>query len=561
MKNIYPFIACICSLLPLTSPAQTFNLVDIYPGSGSSNPDRFAEYNNKLYFSATDGIHGYELWVSDGTTAGTQMLSDIWPGAGNSNPSNLTVCNGKLFFTASDSVHGAELWATDGTTGGTNMVKDIWPGNTGSIANSLSAFNNQLLFNADDSIHGDELWSSDGTTAGTVMVSDIWPGTGNSRPGYYNDGFYVYNGKAYFNATDSTHGCELWVTDGTSGGTNLVADIYPGTADSYPGYCNNIEGPIKNGFITFNNKMYFTAGDSLHGVELWQSDGTTAGTTLVADIWPGPGNGAPGFYGGFYSANGKLYFSANDSTHGYELYTSDGTAGGTLLVSDINPGLGSSMPLFYTAAVLNGKLFFGATGNGSGYQLYSSDGTTAGTHAISNIYTSSTFSPVNMVAFNNSLFLEGSDSTQGRQLYNVDAADSLIILTPPITTTTNPLGSESFLYPFNGSLAFAANYNSIGNELWFYTPVPAAIGHVQALNGIDVYPNPFTSQISLTGLQNGVEYHLTLTDIQGRELQNYQLTGTGATNNLILPATLAKGMYLLQLSNGDAAETVKMVKE
>ncbi len=155
----------------------------------------------------------------------------------------------------------------------------------------------------------------------------------------------------------------------------------------------------------------------------------------------------------------------------------------------------------------------------------------------------------------------GDDAAQGWQFYSLNTADSLSLLQPPIATTISPLSYNGQLYPFNGSLAFAASFNSIGNELWFYTPVPAAIEQVQVLNGISVYPNPFTSQISLTGLQNGVEYHLTLTDIQGRELEQYQLTGTGATNTLNLPSTLASGMYLLQLSNGDAAETVKMVKE
>lgn len=89
-----------------------------------------------------------------------------------------------------------------------------------------------------------------------------------------------------------------------------------------------------------------------------------------------------------------------------------------------------------------------------------------------------------------------------------------------------------------------------------------AIQNVPAGNGsIRVYPNPFTSQISLTGLQSGIEYHLTLTDIQGRILEQYRLTGTGATYTLNLPATLASGMYLLQLSNGDAVEMVKIVKD
>ncbi len=148
----------------------------------------------------------------------------------------------------------------------------------------------------------------------------------------------------YFNADDGVHGYELWVTDGTTGGTNMVKDIFQGTNNLYAGYTFGIFAGLHNGFVTLNNKMYFEAQDSLHGFELWTSDGTTAGTTLVADIWPGRGESEPGYFGGFYNINGTLYFEADDSIHGFELWSSDGTTSGTTLVKDINPGTAVQTP-------------------------------------------------------------------------------------------------------------------------------------------------------------------------------------------------------------------------
>ena len=80
-----------------------------------------------LYFSAEDASHGWELWKSDGTTAGTFMVKDIRPGSRGSRPRSLTAVGGMLFFTADDGIHGWELWKSDGTQAGTVMVKDIWP--------------------------------------------------------------------------------------------------------------------------------------------------------------------------------------------------------------------------------------------------------------------------------------------------------------------------------------------------------------------------------------------------------------------------------------------------
>ncbi len=179
-----------------------------------------------------------------------------------------------------------------------------------------------------------------------ALIVDIYPGITGSYPGFYS-GFYQFNNHLYFNANDGTHGVELWVTDGTAGGTSLVADIAPGPGNSYAGY---IQYGVAN-FVTINNKMLFQATDGVNGYQLWTSDGTTGGTVIVANVFHG--GSAPGNYGGFIAYNGKAYYDATDSTHGYELWSSDRTASGTNLVKDAYPGTNSGYPSFLPCLIIN----------------------------------------------------------------------------------------------------------------------------------------------------------------------------------------------------------------
>jgi ELWxxDGT repeat protein len=67
--------------------------------------------NGWLVFVAADGSSGYELWHSDGTRVGTELLHDITPGAANANPASFVIAGGYLFFTADDGSSGREVWA------------------------------------------------------------------------------------------------------------------------------------------------------------------------------------------------------------------------------------------------------------------------------------------------------------------------------------------------------------------------------------------------------------------------------------------------------------------
>lgn len=133
----------------------------------------FVEMNGVLYFTSNDGTNGKELWSSDGTKMGTQMVRDINPW-GSSNPRYLTVMGGNLYFQANGGLQGTELWRSDGTGQGTFLVSDIYPASS-SNPSHLIAVGGLLYFQANDGMGGIELWRSDGTSAGTEMVRDINP--------------------------------------------------------------------------------------------------------------------------------------------------------------------------------------------------------------------------------------------------------------------------------------------------------------------------------------------------------------------------------------------------
>jgi ELWxxDGT repeat protein len=300
----------------------TVMVADISPGLYGSYPEFVTNIDGTLYFSANDGVHGSQVWKSDGTTAGTVMVSDVVVttnyGSFGIYPFGFTKVRSTIFFDASDSAfglnpngHGFELWKTDGTVAGTAMVKDINPGPASSYPGNLTAFNGALYFGANDGVHGDELWTSDGTAAGTVLVKDINPNPyAGSYPSIVNLGDVLL-----MSANDGTHGTELWTSDGTTAGTVLLTDINPGPASSI----NYLRAAVVHGIA------YFSASDGTHGQELWKSAGTAAGTAMIADLFPGPTGSYPGgsfqsFVGGIVQAGDKLFFSANDNLHGDELF-------------------------------------------------------------------------------------------------------------------------------------------------------------------------------------------------------------------------------------------------
>ena len=162
----------------------------------------------------------------------------------------------------------------------------------------------------------------------------------------------------YFSQYDATYGGELWRTDGTDAGTTLVKDIYPGSNSSSP-----------SDFTPFGGYLYFSANDGTNGSELWRTDGTAAGTTLVKDIYAGSSSSSPG---SLQALGAHLYFSASDVSSGWELWRTDGTAAGTELFNDF--GAGDSY--VYSLTTIGSTIYLRASLGGGSASYWSTDGTT-----------------------------------------------------------------------------------------------------------------------------------------------------------------------------------------
>ncbi len=349
--------------------AGTSLLIDIDAADGGAGITGLTPLASSLVFSGYTSAAGSELWKSDGTAAGTSMVMDIRPGAGGSSPLNFVVHQGLAYFGA-NGPNGFELWRTDGTPGGTSEVADIHPGASSGLVNLIYSNGTELFFAAVEGTNGVELWKSDGTSGGTVLVKDINPGAGSGL----NVNFSVelrIGSTIFFAADDGTTGLELWKSDGTAAGTTLVKDINPGA-----GHGIATVGIAMN---AAHSTSYFVANDGVHGRELWTTDGTAAGTRMVKDIYPGSESGLPGGSGyaasarqNFVTVNGYTYFTATDGTHGIELWRTDGTEAGTTLVGDVRPGSASSTPVGL-ALSSGGKLIFWADDGRHGLQLHTYD--------------------------------------------------------------------------------------------------------------------------------------------------------------------------------------------
>ena len=424
-------------------------------GSITQTFDRVAAIDGEFFFTADDGQNGRELWKSDGTEAGTVLVRDITTGDEGTTFDRFTVVGDRLFFFANNGVDGSEVWVSDGTEAGTRMVRDINPSGGIGVLDGGIAFDGEFYFGADDGTIGHELWKSDGTEAGTTLVSDLRPG---ELGGFFGD-LAIVNGTLFFDANDGSSGVELWSTDGTTAGTSQVADIAAAGESSFP-----------QELVALGDTLFFTARGP-EGRELWKSDGTAAGTELVRDIEPG--NTSLGA-NQLTPVGDQLFFEADDGVHGDELWVSDGTEAGTMLVRDLRTGAGttnSPLTSFVSGLTPVGDIvYFSARGDDDGFdsRLYRSDGTEAGTVRVDDVQLD--FFGSNIHATGDTVLFSGSDGEDGFELWRSDGTESGTQLLKDIdTVSTNGHFSGSFppgRAVLNDQLIFAADDGIHGRELW-----------------------------------------------------------------------------------------------
>lgn len=442
-----------------------------------ARPEWLTEYNGGVYFTADDGVHGRELWKSDGTAQGTVMVKDIYVNEEDRTQNDIghmDVANGLLFFRADDGVHGGEMWQSDGTESGTRLVSDIYPGKlTGVYSYYRVVLNNDLYFTANDGIHGSELWKTDGIN--TSMVVDIASLKGFGEP----RDLILSDNQLYFSANTGMHGRELWSSDGTEAGTmrlNNINQIQEGSL------------PLVNNAINFNGEVYFTATDGENGRELWKTDGSEAGTQLVKNITTGSGDS---YLGNLLFHNEELYFTVFESRNpNYTLWKTDGTETGTVLVLDLMPEVfGRGVAGISNLVSANELLFFEGRTDSDTVGIWRTDGTESGTIKLTDL------APKNIVGSANGVyFTTGTeDNDRASRLWKSDGTESGTELLYEVSTPHRFTDYFSNLTVFGDNLYFRGQDDVNGIELWHSDGTVAGTGLFLDINPGDAssYPSSF----------------------------------------------------------------------
>jgi ELWxxDGT repeat protein len=551
----------------------TYLLKDINPGANSSNPESFfkSEDDSYVLFLATTPNEGKELWRTDGTPEGTILLKDSYPGVQNSSNVDFSFTKGnKVFYGATDPVYGTEVNVSDGTVAGTHVLKDIAPGSgANNDIGKFVYFNSEIYFGYNDKSVNYEaaIWKTDGTESGTVKaVSGLSSG---DTFVYYSDftSFTEINGKLIFAGDTNTYGSEVYVTDGTTAGTTLLKDFYT-TAPFYDSfaiptghtvnskasilmtYDNNASNGIwftdgttagttkilttavinNSTFGTVNGKLVFPGRNPTTGeIEPWATDGTAPGTVMLKDINTGndafgnPRSSAPTFVG---KLGNKIIFTATSEAEGTELWATDGTPAGTVILSDIIPGSLSSYTNNYR--IINDKIYFSAFHLSYGNELWVTDGTQIGTKLFKDIQPGTASSgPITLFNMNNTgmLFAAYNSAAQFGTLFYSDLTEGGTVGISHALVDSNGSLTTFFSY-FQGHVFFNAKDSSNGNPLWVTDGTSANTYKIK-----DIFPNSSCMDITSIREVNNTLIFTASNDTNGKEL--WTTDGTAAGTQMI----------------------------
>ncbi len=312
--------------------------------------ERWAVAGNRLFFLADDE-QGGELWVSDGTAAGTRPLTRFAAADPFQDSGWVREAGGRIYFAADDGARGNEIWTTDGTVAGTRRLTDVRDELDISLPPVLAEVNGRLVFRNDAA--PDRLWT---VAVNAVAAAPVALCTAAACPAPPSALLAVGN-RLVFTGGDG-RGHEPWSTDGTPAGTTRLGDLCRGS-------CSGVAGSLS----ALLGEAYFAASRNGSDVELWASDGTAAGTRRVA----GP---EPRFTQAIAAAGGRLYFTAQDDAAGTELWTLDGSPAQPRRVADLGRAAAGSRP--HNFAALGERVLFSAC-DAAGSRLWASAGEEATT--------------------------------------------------------------------------------------------------------------------------------------------------------------------------------------
>lgn len=485
MKHLYPLILLLFFSI-CGSYGQNLDAEMLAPNRhNDSDPQHFFKAESGFFFTAVEDWYVRNLYFSDGTPGNTRMVHNIGLEFPEAVLMPLEIMGDLLFFKVTENYSNKMgLWVNDGTEEGSRKILDL-------SVQHLFVYNNKMFFQATGE-EGAELWVSDGTAEGTKLVLDLQEGTGSSRPA----AFFEFHGLLYFTANDGS-GEGLWKTDGTAAGTSFVAPVFPNDYGSFSpdqvleykqefffisgsdhelyksdgttegtrkvkeingsgGAASHLQG------TTTEDGLLFLASDGINGFELWKSDGTAEGTGMLKDINP-EGDGFFGYGNLKFVKNGStVYFVAEDGVHSQELWKTDGTAEGTMMVKDLAPGDLGSFPVHLE--VYNGKLmFFAHQAPEKDFNLWITDGTESGTTKLSEedfTFNLTTFY-FDLFEYSGKIYFAGNSEFNGRELWVSDGTVA---------------GTELFL-DINHSFGVGAKYLQEIDGLLYYMGVHSALGY------------------------------------------------------------------------------------
>jgi ELWxxDGT repeat protein len=562
----------------------------------------------QAFFAATDAAHGEELWVTDGTAAGTKLVKDIKPGEAGSDINWMARFNDQVVFAADDG-GGMELWLSDGTEAGTRLVKQIHEWGDGSNPNAFTQINEtQFVFRAKniDSeayISGSAagapqywLWISDGTEEGTQLLYECdtrWPGQDN---GTYHYHWMRVGRKVFFKADVKegiTKGEELWVTDGTAAGTRMIKDINwevmnPTTPD---------DGMTRNSAIDqmvnfYNEKLFFKAWTPDTGNEPWASDGTEEGTYMIADTNPTKGDNGIGNGG---SVTEVAQFPYKGKVYGRGWYNENGTfqLGATnLKENNFEILIVNKSPLSSgTDARINGwpdpgaefdgvYMFCGQSGDNPdldynfGGELHYTDGTTV--HVQSDLGPGATQSNwvKELTVSGGSLYWwcdVGAATGKRQKLFRIDNKEQF----PVQVTDFDPNGDEIHtLRNLGGDLLFARGSSTDNKGLYCYsyrkegydptkdtgemdieyrTRAETGIEPVATASKFAVFPNPATDIFRFNLDEKVID--VKIYDLTGRLVK----TESQPAGNAVNVSALQKGVYQVLITSAKATYKASLI--
>jgi ELWxxDGT repeat protein len=502
----YLFLLLLIVSISAALQAQNFKLIDVNKTKNSdpnnyqfSSKNMFAELNGDFYFQANDGVNGTELYASNGTAKGTRLVKDINPGTASSYPFDIIASGDKIYFVTSDNTNNQKLWISDGTNAGTQLLDALPASNNFSYLQYLTDVNGILYFNYnyvdDNFISYYQIWKTDGTAPGTVLVANLY-GSVNL--------LVNVNGRLFFTSTNYNDGTgtELYTSDGTDAGTVMVADINP----------NPYTGSNPTHLTAVNGLLYFAADDGT-GTKLWVSNGSATGThavkngnniflapgygfeidpfairdktlffqgyevnsttltttgnelckyntadttlhhvTLVKNIMPGEKNSYPSF---ITNVNGTLFFTIGPDNADAQLWKSDGTSAGTVLIKNINPG---GINNYYGLTNMNGTLLFAFGNDALGTELWKSNGTSAGTVIVKDIFPGAYSSYPRYITYRKGIFIFGADGLKGIELWRSNGTEGGTVMVKNINDITTSSSSPSgFSTMANNKIIFTAN--------------------------------------------------------------------------------------------------------